>query len=125
MVGPKQIWIVANWKSNETIKQALEWIGTVGPEIENRPNVKVVVCPTFIAIEEVKKAVKVGNFPIMVGAQDLSPFEVGPYTGEEAAALLQDVVDLAIIGHSERRANFSETDEMVAKKVEEALKYNI
>lgn len=121
----KNIWIVANWKSNETIQEALEWVSLVGPKIERRDNLKVVVCPTFSAIEEVKKAVLVGSYPLMVGAQDLSPFEEGAYTGEEAASILKQFVDLAIIGHSERRQNFGETDEMVAKKVEQAIEHDI
>ncbi|MBI2018025.1 triosephosphate isomerase [Candidatus Daviesbacteria bacterium] len=121
----KNIWIVANWKSNETIQEALEWISFVGPKIERRPNLKVCVCPTYTAIEEVKKAVLVGNFPLIVGAQDLSPFEEGAYTGEEAASILKQFVDLAIIGHSERRQNFGETPEMVAQKVKQALDHQI
>lgn len=121
----KNIWIIANWKSNETLKEALEWISFVGPKIERRENLTVVVCPTYTAIEEVKKAVLVGNFPLMVGAQDLSPFEEGSYTGEEAAVILKQFVDLSLIGHSERRQNFGETPEMVAKKVIQAKEHDI
>lgn len=121
----KNIWIIANWKSNETLKEALEWVSFVGPKIERRDNLKVCVCPTYTAIEEVKKAILVGNYPLMVGAQDLSPFEEGAYTGEEAASILKQFVDLAILGHSERRQNFEETDEMVAKKVKQALDHQI
>lgn len=121
----KNIWIVANWKSNKTITEALQWVDAVGPRLRKQENVKIVVCPTFIAIEEVKKATLVGNYPLLVGAQDLSPFEDGPYTGEESARILSDVVDLAILGHSERRNNFGETDEMVAEKVKRARQYHI
>ena len=121
----KNIWIVANWKSNKTIAEALDWVGQVGPKIEKRENVKVVVCPSFIDIEEVKKAVMVGNYPLIVGSQDLSPYDAGEYTGEEAARILKEVVDLAILGHSERRQQFSETDEMIAEKVKQALENNI
>lgn len=121
----KDLWIIANWKSNKTIQEALEWISVVGPRLEKRENIKVVVCPSFVDIEEVKKAILVGNFPLMVGSQDLSPFGEGPYTGEEAASILSQFVGLAILGHSERRSKFNETDEMVAKKVKQALEYNI
>lgn len=121
----KNIWIIANWKSNETLKEALEWVSFVGPKIEKRDNLKVVVCPTYTAIEEVKKAILVGNYPLMVGAQDLSPFEEGAYTGEEAASILKQFVDLAILGHSERRQNFGETPEIVAKKVIQAKEHDI
>lgn len=119
------MWIIANWKSNKTISEALDWVSQVGPNIAKKGNVKVAVCPTFTDIEEVKKAIVVGNYPILVGAQDLSPFTDGPFTGEESARILADLVDLAILGHFERRKNFSETDQMVAEKVKRAREYNI
>lgn len=121
----KNIWIIANWKSNKTIVEALDWVAKVGPQIPERDSLMVVVCPTFSALSEVKKVIQVGNFPMLVGAQDLSPFGVGAYTGEEPADILKQFVGLAILGHSERRKNFNETNEMVAKKVEQALANNI
>lgn len=121
----KTIWIIANWKSNKTIAEALDWVSKVGPAIPKQENLKVVVCPTFSSLSEVKKAIMVGNFPLMVGAQDLSPFGTGAYTGEESSALLNQFVDLSILGHSERRKNFGETDKMVAKKVQQAKDFKI
>lgn len=121
----KDIWVIANWKSNKTISEALDWVSKVGPNVPRRDDFKVVVCPTFSCLSEVKKAIKVGNFPLMVGSQDLSPFGVGAYTGEETAALLKELVSISILGHSERRQNFSENFEMIAKKLEQALQNNI
>lgn len=121
----KNIWIIANWKSNKNIAEALDWVAKVGPQIPRQDNLKVVVCPTFSCLSEVKKAVTVGNFPLIVGSQDLSPFESGAYTGEESAELLKDLINLSILGHSERKHHFGENDEMVAKKVEQALANNI
>ncbi len=121
----KRLWIIANWKSNKDIEEALEWVSKVGPQVPKRDFLKVVVCPQFLAVEEVKKAVQVGNFPIMVGSQDLSPFPEGAHTGEEAAKDLSGLVELSILGHSERRKNFGETDEMVAEKVKQAGSQNI
>lgn len=117
----KNIWIIANWKSNKTISEALDWVSQVGPKLPKRDDLKVVVCPTFSCLSEVAKAVKVGNFPLMVGAQDLSPFGIGAYTGEESASLLKELISLSILGHSERRQNFSESDEMVSKKAAQAI----
>lgn len=116
----KHLWIVANWKSNKTIQEVLDWIGEVGPKLERQDNLKVVVCPTFSALSEAKKSILVGNYPLMVGSQDLSPFDLGAYTGEEAAEILKQFIELSIIGHSERRENFKESDEMVSKKVKQA-----
>lgn len=121
----KSIWIIANWKSNKTIAEALDWVSKVGPHIPKVDNLKVVVCSTFSCLSEVRKAIQVGSFPLMVGAQDLSPFAAGAYTGEEAAQYLKEFVDLAIIGHSERRYNFGETDQMVSKKVTQAVESGI
>lgn len=117
----KNLWIVANWKSNKTISEALDWVSFVGPKIEKRDGLKVVVCPTFSCLSEVKKVVTVGNYPLLVGSQNLSPFGVGAYTGEESSSLLKEFVDLAMLGHSERRQNFGETDELIAKKIIQAL----
>lgn len=117
----KNIWIIANWKSNKTIAEALDWVAKVGPQIPQA--LKIVVCPTFSALSEIKKAA--APFPLLVGVQDLSPFGTGAYTGEEPATLLSQFVDLAIIGHSERRQNFNESDEMIAQKVKQALDHQI
>lgn len=121
----KTTWIIANWKSNKSISEALEWVSQVGHRLERESNIKVIVCPTFSCLTEVKKEILTGGFPMLTGVQDLSPFDVGPYTGEEAAKLLKDFVDLAIIGHSERRKNFGETDQMVSQKVQQALTNDI
>lgn len=121
----KKTWIIANWKSNKSIAEALEWIAQAGPKIPASDNLKVVVCPAFSALSEVKKAITVANFPLIAGVQDLSPFEGGAYTGEESAQILNQLASLAILGHSERRENFGETNEMIAKKVIQAQENNI
>src|SRR5581483_6239519 len=121
----KNLWIIANWKSNENIQEALNWVGKVGPQLHLRDNIKVVVCPEFEVLASLKQAIQVGNWPIQIGAQDLSPFGTGAYTGEEPAQDLAALISLAILGHSERRQNFGESDEMVAKKFEQAQQNKI
>lgn len=121
----KNIWIIANWKANKNISEALEWISVVGPRIPKQENLKIVVCPTFISLEQVAKEIKVGNYNLILGSQDLSVFETGAYTGEVPAALLSELVSISLLGHSERRKNFNETDEVVASKVRQAIEANI
>ncbi len=123
--GEKTIWIIANWKSNKTISEALDWVSKVGSRIEKHGNLKVVICPTFSCLSEIKKIIQVNSFPLMLGSQNLSPFGLGAYTGEQPAASLKELIDLSILGHSERRQNFGETDEMVTKKVKQATENRI
>ncbi|MBI2315233.1 triosephosphate isomerase [Candidatus Daviesbacteria bacterium] len=125
MVSLLIMWIIANWKSNKTIAEALDWLAQAGPKIPKNPNLTVVVCPCFSALSEVKKAIIVGNFPLLVGAQDLSPFGMGAYTGEEPAQILRELITHAILGHSERRQNFGETDEIISQKAAQAKANNI
>lgn len=119
------VWVIANWKSNKTIAEALDWISQVGPQIPKSEKIKVVICPTFDVLAEAKKAIMVGNFPLLVGAQDLSPFGIGAFTGEEPAQTLHQLIDLAILGHSERRKNFGETDQIITQKVGQATESGI
>lgn len=124
-MGGGAMWIIANFKANKNIKESIDWVEIVGPKLEKREDLKVVVCPSFSAIEQVKKTVLVGNFPLMVGSQDISKFPPGSFTGEEPAQFLKEFIDLSIIGHSERRQNFSETEEDIKQKTELAIKSEI
>jgi triosephosphate isomerase len=119
------VWIVANWKSHKKIAEALEWLSIVGPRLKKDSKVKVVVCTPFVDLSEVKERIMVDGYPILVGCQDISAFPEGAYTGEEAAAILSDIVEVALIGHSERRANFGETDEVIEDKVQQAVEHKI
>lgn len=121
----KDTWIIANWKANKSLDEALDWLSVVGPAVPKKEDLKIVICPSFTAIEEIKRETEIKGYSLIVGAQDLSPFDNGAYTGEETAAILKQFVSLAILGHSERRENFNETDEMVVQKVAQALEYGI
>lgn len=121
----KKLWIIANWKSNKTIGEALDWLNIVGPKLKYNENLQVVVCPTLTCIPELKKEIQIHNYPISLGSQDLSPFGKGAFTGAMPADLLKELVDFSIVGHSERREKFGETDEAVAEKFKQALSSGI
>lgn len=121
----KKLWIIANWKANKTLAQSLDWINKVGPQLNKREDLQVVVCPCFSALSELKKEIQTNNYPIVLGSQDLSIFGIGSYTGEEPAELLKELVTMSIIGHSERREKFGETDEIIAEKVKQTQANNI
>lgn len=113
----KKLWIIANIKSNLSLEESIAWVEKVGPQLEKREDIVVGICPRTSTLSEVSKAVKVGNYPILVGSQNVSPFDAGAYTGEEPASLIKNLISFSLVGHSERRNNFAETDEMVKEKV--------
>ncbi|MBC2582061.1 triose-phosphate isomerase [Clostridium sp. DJ247] len=115
--------IAGNWKMNNTIEQGLELVESLKNHVKDA-KCDVVVCPPFIALDAVLKAVKGTN--IKVGAQNMHFEESGAYTGEIAPAMLETLgVEYVILGHSERRQYFNETDETVNKKVKKALEHNL
>lgn len=107
------------------MQQSIEWIEAVGPQLEKNENIVVGFCPRFSVLSEVSTRVKAGNYPILVGSQNISPFLEGAYTGEEPISLIKEMISFSIIGHSERRTHFSETDEIVAEKVKRAKEASI
>lgn len=98
----------------------MEWINKVGPQLNKREDLQVVVCPRFSVLPELHQEIQANNYPIILGSQDLSPFEIGSFTGEEPAELLKELVSMSIVGHSERREKFNETDEVIAEKIKRA-----
>jgi triosephosphate isomerase len=115
--------IAGNWKMNNTIEEGIKLVEGL-KELVKEANGDVVVCPPFVALDAVLKAVKGTN--IKVGAQNMHFEEKGAYTGEVAPEMLEKMgVEYVIIGHSERRQYFNETDETVNKKVKKALEHNL
>jgi len=115
--------IAGNWKMNKTPSEAVNFVNELKPLVENA-KAEVVVCVPFVCIPAVSKALEGSN--IKLGAQNMHWAENGAYTGEVAPGMLKELgVEYVIIGHSERRQYFAETDETVNKKVLSAFSHGL
>jgi triosephosphate isomerase len=112
-------YIAANWKMNKTIAEAAAFVDALLPRIAATPH-DVVLCPSFVALSEVVERRR--GTAVRVAAQNMHEEERGAFTGEVSAPMLVEIdVDAVILGHSERRQYFCETDEALARKVPAAL----
>ena len=116
--------IAGNWKMNKTVKEAIELVGGLKNQLKDFRDVDIVICPPFTGLAEVAKIIKGTN--IQLGAQDLHQEDSGAYTGEISPVMLKELgCRYVIIGHSERRLYFGETNESVNQKAKAALKHNL
>ncbi len=115
--------IAGNWKMNKLPNEAIELIEKLTPLVKDTNN-EVIVCVPYVDLFYVLLQTQGTN--IKVGAQNMHWEEKGAYTGEISGEMLSKMrVEYVIIGHSERRAYFAETDETVNKKIKSALSYNL
>jgi len=120
MPEPRRPLVAANWKMNKTVVEAREFLERLGPSLEDLGEVDVVVCPPSTALSAT--AAQANGTSVRIAAQNMHFEESGAYTGEVSAAMLVDVgADAVVLGHSERRQLFGETDEALARKVPAAL----
>jgi len=115
--------IAGNWKMNTTVDEALDLVDAMLEALDEVEEVEVVLCPPFISLDLLAEALEGSS--VAVGAQNMHYLDKGAYTGEISPVMLADLCDYVILGHSERRQYFGETDELVNKKVVAALRHGL
>jgi len=116
--------MAGNWKMHHTHLDAIQVVQKLGYRLEpeDYDRCEVVVCPAFTALRSVQTVIEADRLPIVLGAQDVHWEDKGAYTGEVSPPMLAKLnVTYVIVGHSERREYFGETDESVNRKLKAVL----
>jgi triosephosphate isomerase len=115
--------IAGNWKMNNTIAEATALVRAMAPRLAAISGVEKVVCPPFTALSAVKGAF--GDAEIGLGAQNMYWEEGGAFTGEVSPVMLAELCDYVVLGHSERRQYFGETDDGMNRKIVAAFAHGL
>jgi len=115
--------VAGNWKMNMTTHAAATFVREIAPDLNAIEGIDIAVCPPYLAIPTVAQAL--AGTKIGVGAQNMSYETSGAFTGEVSPQMLQEFCRYVILGHSERRAMFGETDEGVNRKIKAALEFGL
>jgi triosephosphate isomerase (TIM) len=115
--------VAGNWKMNKTIAEAVELAQALKGPLAGIRGVERVICPPFVCLSGVRQAI--ADTDIGLGAQNMYFEEKGAFTGEVAPGMLEGLCQYVIIGHSERRQYFGETDEGVNRKIRAALAHRL
>ena len=119
----RKAFIAGNWKMHKTASEGVTLVKELRRALEGVEGCDVAVCPPFVALEAVREALE--GFEIGLGAQNMHWEEHGAFTGEVSPTMLQGMCDYVILGHSERRTIFGETDEWINKKLHAALSHGL
>lgn len=117
--------VAGNWKMYKDKSETAELISQLKEKLkENTPDVEIAICPPFTSIELAGELIK--NSPVHLGAQNMHSEIEGAYTGEISAKMLKSFgVEYVILGHSERRTYFKESDEFINQKIKRAIEFDI
>ena len=112
--------IAGNWKMHTTVAEALQLVAAMRDGLEAVRGVEIALCPPFVSLFPIYEQLRGG--PLKLGAQNMDYHDEGPFTGEIAARMLAPICTFVILGHSERRQHYGETDAIVNLKLHAALR---
>jgi len=115
--------VAGNWKMNKTIAETRDLVSQLSEKISAINGVEKIICPPFVSLQTASALI--GGLGIGLGAQNMHWEEKGAFTGEVSPAMVKELCGYVILGHSERRAYFNESDEIVNRKLISAQKYDL